>query len=71
MALSFPMSRILPDIDPTERAIHQVIDAVGDFQRAIALAETHSRLRQLQERIRVCLDLLTDVQNHALTKGES
>lgn len=69
MALTFPKSRILPDVDLTERAIHVVIDVVADFQDAIATADTYSRQQQLLDRIRFCLDLLTDVQNRALRKG--
>lgn len=54
--------------DPTEPAMHAVIDVAKDFAHAIADARTVSRAIQLRQRLGVCIALLTEVEAAALKK---
>lgn len=66
--LQFPASRIEPAEDPTERALHTVIDASVDFAIAVVDATSLDRAIQIRRRIAAALVVLTDVENQALRK---
>ena len=69
--LTFPRSRILPEQDVTEKCMHEVVDLVATFDRAIAQAEHPERARQLQIRLQTCRDVLKVSEDYAAAKVAS
>ena len=69
--LTFPLSRILPEQDITERCLHEVVDIVATFDRAIAGAEHPERARQLQIRLQTCRDFLKVSEDYARAKADA
>mgnify|MGYP001571894456 FL=1 len=67
-AIQFPVSRIVPEADPTEMALHTLIDVTADFQKAIAEGGSVSRLLQVRSRIAACVDLLQQAEDAVLRK---
>lgn len=71
MPIQFPVAKITPTEDLTERALHRAIELSKDFDLAIADAMTGTRAIQIRERIGVCIALLTESENEALRKMDS
>lgn len=71
MPIPFPVSRITPEEDPTERALHAVIAAVGDLAVAVADVTTADRAKQIRRRIGAAIAVLMDAENQALRKMDA
>ena len=56
--------------DPTERAVMAVCGVCDDFRQAQTNAVNISRLRQLRERARMCVELLADVEEALIVAVE-
>lgn len=70
MPLTFPTSRIVPEEDPTERAMHRAIDIAHDFEHAIIDATSVAECLRLHARIHACLTWLNEAAEHALDKAD-
>jgi hypothetical protein len=68
--MKFPVTKIPPDQDATELALHRVIDAAADFGHAIADAETSARVGQVRRRLSACIELFTQLEDAALRQSE-
>ena len=55
-------------IDPTERAVLSVLDAVGVITREVLTAPSRGRLSQLRERIAVCQEALEAAEQEAIDR---
>ena len=69
--LTFPRSRILPEQDITEKAMHECVDLVATFDRAIAQAAHPERARQLLIRLQTCRDFLKVSEDYARAKVDA
>lgn len=67
-ALRFPTTKIVPEMDPTERLIHDLHQIARDFEGAIDAAPTVHQACQIRERVSACVQMLTAVEDRALTK---
>lgn len=56
--------------DPTEDAMHAVMDAVGDFEDALDNADCHARAMQLWDRLRAMAILVARAQDAAARRSE-
>lgn len=71
MPLRFPTSPILPDEDPTERAMSRGFDVASDFTLAIREAVSVNRTLQLAERLRAVIGTLEAVYGEAVDKADA
>ena len=69
--LQCPMTRIAPDLDPTEQLWRDVADIAHVFEAAIIDARSSPRCTQLRERISACVQTLTQVEALALARGDA
>lgn len=60
--------RQIPVLDPTERAMHAVHDAVLEFDRAIVNTTSTARLAQLEERAAAFEELWAKLREQARDK---
>lgn len=66
-----PMRIGRPDTqDPSEVAMHRLLDAADDFLKEIAVADKPYRCGQLADRIGAGIARLIDAQNQALAKAD-
>ena len=70
-AIQFPTVRMLPDVDPSELAMHAIITASGDFAHALLQADSVSRVIQLRERLTASIAILTAVERAAFDKADA
>lgn len=61
----------IPQIDPTEVALHRLFEAIGDFEDAVHEADCPGRIGQLRERLRAAGLLLTRVQDMAADRHDA
>lgn len=64
-ALRFPTSRILPEPDPTERALFEAFAIADDFRAALRAATQTGRITQVRERIKAVVADFQALQDEA------
>lgn len=74
--IAFPVSRIVPLEDPTERAVHRVMELVRDFETEAIQTTSVGKCAQLHERLFAMAQMLAAVDDtvrlkwdHLLSKG--
>jgi hypothetical protein len=68
--VAFPTSRIVPDEDPTERAVQRVMELIGDFEEEVIVATSVSKCIQLHERLFAIAQMLAAVDDTVLLKRD-
>jgi len=58
-------------LDRTESSMHNVHEAILDFDRAIASATSHAKLAQLEERCAAFAEMWEKLQEQARDKAET
>jgi hypothetical protein len=65
-----PASRLVPEQDHTETALHNIGQIAKDFEHALADANSVAKCIQLRERVTACIAVLIAVERAGFDKTD-